>query len=88
MKAFRANGSLRAGKNDQQFSVDIVAPNRDKAMETVFSNFGSKHRVTRRFVNIDSIEEIDPSSSNSPSVVAHFGITQTFSSGSENSEEE
>ena len=42
-------------------------------MELVLSNFGSRHRVTRRFVMIDDISEIEPSESTAPRVVAHFG---------------
>ena len=59
MKAFRATGSFRAGKRNQPYSVDVVAANKDDAMELVLSNFGSRHRVTRRFVMIDELNEID-----------------------------
>ena len=75
MKAFRATGSFRAGKRDQPYSVDVVAVNKEDAMERVLSNFGSRHRVSRRFVIIDDISEIDPSESTAPRVVAHFGIS-------------
>ena len=60
MKAFRATGSFRAGKRNQPYSVDVVAANKDDAMELVLSNFGSRHRVTRRFVMIDDLSEIKP----------------------------
>ena len=73
MKAFRATGSFRAGKRVQPYSVDVVAANKDDAMELVLSNFGSRHRVTRRFVMIDDLSEIDPSESAAPRVIAHFG---------------
>jgi len=77
MKAFRAHGSYRAGKRDQPFSVDLVATNEDDAMERVLSTFGSRHRVTRRFILVDGISEIDPAISTSPIVVAHFGNSET-----------
>jgi large subunit ribosomal protein LX len=72
MKAFRAQGTFRVGKNDQPFTVDVVAEDEDDARHRTLSNFGSRHRVPRRFVNIETLEEIDPSESNSPPVVAHF----------------
>lgn len=72
MKAFRAQGTFRAGKNDQPFTVDVVAEDEDDARHRTLSNFGSRHRVPRRFVNIETLEEIDPSESSSPPVVAHF----------------
>ena len=75
MKAFRASGTFRTGRRDQPFCVDIVATNQEEAIERVMSNFGSRHRVRRRFVLVDDVSEIDPSSSTSPSVVAHFGLS-------------
>ena len=87
MKAFRATGSFRAGKKDQPYSVDVVAVNKEDAMERVLSNFGSRHRVSRRFVIVDEIYEIDPSKSTAPRVVAHFGISD-FKSAQQKSEEE
>tara|TARA_B100000287_G_C20022733_1_gene539155 strand:- start:136 stop:399 length:264 start_codon:yes stop_codon:yes gene_type:complete len=87
MKAFRANGSYRAGKRDQPFSVDVVATDEDGAMELVLSNFGSRHRVSRRFIIVDGIEEIDPATSNAPVVQAHFGAS-TQPSPTANTEEE
>ena len=87
MKAFRATGSFRAGKRNQPYSVDVVAANKDDAMELVLSNFGSRHRVTRRFVMIDELSEIDPSESTAPRVVAYFGKSD-FSGPQPKAEEE
>ncbi len=72
MKAYRAQGTFRAGKNDQPFTIDLVALDEEDARHRVLSNFGSRHRVPRRFVNIQSLEEIDPTDSNSPIVIAHL----------------
>ena len=75
MKAYRAVGSFRAGKTQQGFSHDLVALDEDDARHRVYSNFGSRHGVPRRFVIIDSLEEITPSDSIAPTVVAHFRDT-------------
>lgn len=88
MKAFRATGSFRAGKRVQPYSVDVVAANKDDAMERVLSNFGSRHRVTRRFVVIDDLSEIDPSESTTPRVVAHFGASSVHRRNEPKTEEE
>ena len=72
MKAYRAVGSFRARKTQQEFSHDLVAPDKDDARHRVYSNFGSRHGVPRRFVTIDSLEEIDPSESTEPTVIEHF----------------
>ena len=88
MKAFLASGSFRAGKRDQAFTVDIVAENKDEAMERVFSNFGSRHRTSRRFILVDAISEIAPSESTAPVVVAHFGPSKGISRSPSKTEEE
>jgi ribosomal protein L20A (L18A) len=87
MKAFRAHGSYRAGKRDQPFSVDVVASDEDAAMEWVLSAFGSRHRVTRRFILVDGIEEIDPAISSAPVVQAHFGTSGQAESTTKTEEE-
>ncbi|MFL2493762.1 MAG: 50S ribosomal protein L18Ae [Candidatus Thalassarchaeum sp.] len=72
MKAFRATGTFRAGKRDQPYILDLVAEDDSEAKERIFSNFGSRHGTSRRFVRIDSLEIINPSTSTAPVVVAHF----------------
>jgi len=72
MKAYRAQGNFRSGKHNQPFSIDIVAEDEENAKHKIYSNFGSKHRVSRRFVNIENLEEIKPSDSEAPAVKAHF----------------
>ena len=72
MKAYRATGTFRAGKKDQPYALDVVAPDEEAATEQVYSNFGSRHRVKRRFVIIDSLSEINPSDSLEPKVISHF----------------
>ena len=72
MKAYRATGTFRAGKKDQPYTLDVVAPDEEAATEQVYSNFGSRHRVKRRFVIIDSLSEINPADSLEPKVISHF----------------
>ena len=71
-KAFRAMGTFRSGSRDQPYTIDVVADDKDGAIEYVYSNFGSKHRVPRRFVFISSLTEIDPSESTEPRVISAF----------------
>ena len=72
MQAYRVDGSLRQGKKNQEFCIDIVAENEDGAREKIYSNFGSRHGLKRRYVTINTIEQIDPSQSTAPVVVSHF----------------
>ena len=72
MKAYRTTGTFRSGKHDQPYTLDVVASSEEEVRELVYSNFGSRHRAKRRFVNIDGISEIDPSESQEAKVIAHF----------------
>ena len=72
MKAYRTTGTFRSGKHDQAYTLDVVAGSEDEARELVYSNFGSRPGVKRRFVRIDGISEIDPSESREAKVIAHF----------------
>ena len=72
MKAYRATGTFRSGKHNQSYTLDVVAVSEEAATEQVYSNFGSRHRVKRRFVIIDAVTEIDPSDSLEPKVISHF----------------
>ncbi len=72
MQAYRIDGSVRQGKTNQKFCIDLVAENEDQVKEKVYSNFGSRHGVKRRYITINSIDTIDPSESSAPVVVSHF----------------
>ncbi len=72
MKVYRATGFFRQGKTNQDFSMDLVAPDEDSAREKIMSNFGSRHGAKRREITIQSLETIDPSKSTAPNVVSHF----------------
>lgn len=72
MKAYRASGTFRNGRTNQEFSIDLVAADEDEATHRILSNFGSRHGTPRRFVKIESLAEISPSESQEPRVIAHF----------------
>ncbi|MBH33083.1 MAG: 50S ribosomal protein L18a [Euryarchaeota archaeon] len=72
VKAFRAVGTFRSGVKNQPFTIDVVADDEDGAMEYIYSNFGSRHGVKRRFVIVSSMDEINPSESTEPRVISAF----------------
>ena len=67
-------GKSEYSENDyiMQITIDVVADDVEGATEYIYSNFGSKHRVPRRFVIISSISEIDPAESTEPRVISAF----------------
>jgi len=72
MKAFRVDGQAPFGRRRQKFSVDVVASSKSDAEHRVYSMFGSRHKATRRSIDIKSVGEIDPRTSSEPSVLHHF----------------
>ena len=88
MKAYRAIGTFRNGRTEQNYSLDVVATDEDQARHLIYSNFGSRHGTPRRFINIDSMSEIDPTNSTEPRVIAHFRDTHDFSAPPARNEEE
>ena len=72
MKAFRVDGQAPFGRLRQNFSLDVVASSKADAEHRVYSIIGSRHKATRRSINIDSVNEIDPRTSEEPNVLHHF----------------
>ena len=88
MKVYRAIGTFRNGRANQNYTLDVVASDEEEARHLVYSNFGSRHGTSRRFINIDSLSEIDPTNSTEPRVIAHFRDTHDFSNPPARNEEE
>ena len=72
MKAYRVVGKFPNGRTIQPFLQDIMANDEEDAKHRLLSTLGSRHRVTRRSIKIDSIEQIDPSISNEAKVISAF----------------
>ena len=82
MKAFRIAGHYPASKKKQTFTIDFVASDEEDAKHRLLSHIGSRHRVQRRHITIESIDQIDPSISSSAHVIHAFRDTTTTSSPS------
>ena len=79
MQAFRATGTFPNGRTVQPFTKDVVAADEVDARHRVYSFFGSRHGVNRRFVNIETVNTIEPTSSTEPAVISAFRDTHDFS---------
>ena len=87
MQAFRATGTFPNGRTVQPFSKDVVAADEVDARHRVYSFFGSRHGVNRRFVNIESVDKIEPTTSTEPAVISAFRESQDFTSALATEEE-
>jgi ribosomal protein L20A (L18A) len=88
MQAFRTTGTFPNGRTVQAFTKDVVAADEVDARHRIYSFFGSRHGVNRRFVNIESVAQIEPTESNEPVVISAFRDTHDFTSVQAVAEEE
>ena len=58
MKVFRVMGEIRKPNWKTPFEKEVVALKPEHAIEKVYTELGSKHRVKRFHIKIDKVEEI------------------------------
>jgi len=58
MRAFRVEGLFKMGEKFQPFKKELIAETKDSAIEKVYSVFGSMHRVRRKEIKIENIQEL------------------------------
>ena len=60
MKVFRVTGEIRKPNLKTSFRKEVVAIKPEHAVEKVYAELGSKHRIKRFQIKIASVEEIPP----------------------------
>ncbi len=73
MKAYKMSGSFLMGNRWQVFSKEVAAKNPAEALDVLLSDLGSKHRVLRKFVKVENVEEIPPDKVENPVVKWKIG---------------
>ena len=58
MKAFRVTGVINKPGLSTPFVRELVADKSEHAVEKVYAEIGSRHRVKRCHIKINSVEEI------------------------------
>lgn len=58
MKVFRVMGEIRKPNLKTSFRKEVVAIKPEHAVEKVFTELGSKHRVKRFHIKITGVEEV------------------------------
>jgi large subunit ribosomal protein LX len=66
MKVFKVTGEIRKPKLSTPFAKEIVAAKSEHAVERVYAEIGSKHRVKRCHMKIFKVEEITPDEIENP----------------------
>ncbi|HKZ59190.1 MAG TPA: 50S ribosomal protein L18Ae [Candidatus Thermoplasmatota archaeon] len=57
-KTYRVSGNFRMGHDWAHFSSEVQSDTPAKARERVYSEYGSRHHVGRRLIEIEKVEEV------------------------------
>lgn len=60
MKVFRVTGEIHKPNLKTPFKKEIIAAKSEHAVERIYAELGSRHRVKRYHIKIISVEEIPP----------------------------
>ena len=60
MKVFRVTGEIRKPNLRTPFRKEVLAAKPEHAVEKVYAEIGSKHRVKRYHMKITKVEEVTP----------------------------
>jgi len=66
VKVFRVTGEIRKPNLETSFRKEVIAIKPEHAVEKVYAELGSKHRVKRFQMKIVSVEEIPPQEIENP----------------------
>lgn len=58
VKVFRLKGKMRKPLKDLTFTREVVALTKEHALEKVYSEMGSRHKVSRKELTVETVEEI------------------------------
>jgi large subunit ribosomal protein LX len=58
MKVFKVTGEIKKPELNTPFIKEVIADKKEHAIEKVYSEIGSKHRVRRYHIKIASAEEV------------------------------
>jgi len=70
VKIFRIRGWFKQGLYRQRFTRELLALSEEQALERVYSDIGSKHRVKRNLIHIEEAVEVKPEEVKDPRVLA------------------
>jgi len=68
MKVFKVKGEILKPNLKTSFSQEIVAAKPEHAVEKVYAELGSKHRVKRFHIKITNVEEVPPEQITNPAL--------------------
>jgi large subunit ribosomal protein LX len=67
---YRIKGRFKQGLFTQSFSRELAAASKEQALERIYSDFGSRHKIKRNQINIEEVVELKPEEVKDPAVLA------------------
>jgi large subunit ribosomal protein LX len=52
---YKVSGQFKEGEEWRAYEKTVTAPNEDLAREWIYTTIGSKHRLKRNYITIDSV---------------------------------
>ncbi len=69
-KVFRIEGWFKKRKKKIEFKKEMIANSKERVVERLYSEIGSKHAVKRNLINIVNVEDIKPEEAENPEIRA------------------
>jgi large subunit ribosomal protein LX len=66
LKVFRVSGEISKPNLKTSFAKEVIAAKPEHAVEKVYAEIGSKHRVKRFHIKILDVEEVTPENIENP----------------------
>jgi len=58
VKTYRVSGTFRMGDKWSHFVSDVHTESPERAREKIFSDYGSRHHLSRRYIKVEKVEEV------------------------------
>lgn len=68
MKAFRVTGKFKMGRSMTQFAKEYAGSDKKQVEEKALADLGGKHRVKRKDMKIEKVEELTLEQVKDPSI--------------------
>jgi large subunit ribosomal protein LX len=68
MKAFKVTGEIKKPRLNTPFERELVADKSEHAVEKVYAEIGSRHRVKRCHITISTVQEVTAEEVNDPNL--------------------
>ncbi len=62
------------GRRYQPFTKEVAAEDEVSAIENVLSVLGSKHRIKRKFIKVEQVDEVGVDDVTDPAVIHLLGV--------------